>query len=113
MTMGSPSHSLLHHPGLDPGSRLPRAGEEEAGPRLEGRGDGSGLGYDLLLLDPPYGSGAGGVALDRLLRLGWLAPGALASVETGKREAVEVAGFEVEAERIHGKAKITLLRAPA
>ena len=27
---------------------------------------------DLLLLDPPYGSGAGAVALDRLARLGWI-----------------------------------------
>lgn len=66
--------------------------------------------YDLLLLDPPYASGAGSVALDRLLRLGWLAPGALASVETSKSECVGVAGFETEAERVHGKAKLTLLR---
>src|SRR5690606_4909068 len=29
---------------------------------------------DLLLLDPPYHSGAGGVALDRLHRLGWIGP---------------------------------------
>ena len=67
--------------------------------------------YDLLLLDPPYASGAGGVALDRLQRLGWLAPGALISVETGKSESASVAGLTVDAERIHGKAKITLLRA--
>lgn len=68
--------------------------------------------YDLILLDPPYGTGAGGVALDRLLRLGWLAPGALVSVETAKAETVEVAGLAVEAERTHGKARLTLLRAP-
>lgn len=66
---------------------------------------------DLLLLDPPYGTGAGVVALERLLRLGWIAPGALASVETAKTEDVAPTGFNVEAERIHGKAKITLLRA--
>jgi 16S rRNA (guanine966-N2)-methyltransferase len=67
--------------------------------------------YDLLLLDPPYDSGAGVVALERLLRLGWIAPGALVSVETMKREDVAPARFEVEAERVYGKAKITLLRA--
>ncbi len=67
--------------------------------------------YDLLLLDPPYESGAGIVALERLLRLGWVAPGALASVETTKREIVAVDGFDVDVERSHGKAKITLLRA--
>jgi 16S rRNA (guanine966-N2)-methyltransferase len=67
--------------------------------------------YDLILLDPPYESGAGIVALERLLRLGWIAPGALASVETMKKETVAVEGYDVEVERVHGKAKITLLRA--
>jgi 16S rRNA (guanine966-N2)-methyltransferase len=67
--------------------------------------------YDLILLDPPYESGAGIVALERLLRLGWIAPGALASVETMKKEIVAVEGYDVEVERVHGKAKITLLRA--
>jgi 16S rRNA (guanine966-N2)-methyltransferase len=67
--------------------------------------------YDLLLLDPPYGTGAGTVALERLARHGWLAPGALVSVETGKNEDVTPTGFTVDAGRIHGKAKITLLRA--
>ena len=66
--------------------------------------------YDLLLLDPPYGSGAGVVALERCLRLGWIAPGALVSVETAKGEAVEVAGFTSEVERVHGRAMLTLLR---
>ena len=67
--------------------------------------------YDLILLDPPYESGAGIVALERLLRLGWIAPGALASVESTKKERVVVEGFELDVERIHGKAKLTLLRA--
>ena len=66
--------------------------------------------YDLLLLDPPYDSGAGVVALERLIRLGWIAPGALISVETRKQEDVLVAGLEFDVARVHGKAKITLLR---
>jgi 16S rRNA G966 N2-methylase RsmD len=33
--------------------------------------------YDLILMDPPYGTGAGAVALDKLARLGWIASGAL------------------------------------
>ncbi len=66
---------------------------------------------DLVLLDPPYESGAGIVALERLLRLGWIMPGALVSVETTKKEQVAVDGFERDVERIHGKAKLTLLRA--
>lgn len=66
--------------------------------------------YDLVMLDPPYRSGAAVVALERCLRLGWLAPGALVTVETAKGEAVAVEGFEAEAERVYGKAMITLLR---
>jgi len=66
--------------------------------------------YDLLLFDAPYATGAGSVALDKLARLGWVAPDSWISIETGERETVEVAGFEIDAERRVGKAKLTLLR---
>lgn len=66
--------------------------------------------YDLILLDPPYGTGAGEVALDRLRRLGWIGPQSWISLETGAKENPEVAGFEIDATRIVGKAKLTLLR---
>jgi 16S rRNA (guanine966-N2)-methyltransferase len=65
---------------------------------------------DLIMMDPPYASGAGNVALDKLGRLGWTTPATWVSVETIKGEKVEVAGFEVDAERVYGKAMITLLR---
>jgi len=67
---------------------------------------------DLLLLDPPYGTGAGAVALDKLARLGWVGPASWVSIETARDEAVEVAGFVVDAEKIYGKARVTLLRMP-
>ena len=66
---------------------------------------------DVILMDPPYGTGAGSVALDKLGRLGWIGPATWVSIETAKAEAIEVAGFEVDAERVHGKAKLTILRA--
>lgn len=66
--------------------------------------------YDLLLFDAPYGTGAGSVALDKLNRLGWIGPDSLISIETAEKEAVEIAGFEIDAERKVGKAKLTLLR---
>lgn len=66
---------------------------------------------DLILMDPPYGTGAGSVALDKLARLGWTSPATWISIETAKAETVAVAGFAVEVERSHGKAKLTLLRA--
>ena len=65
--------------------------------------------FDLILLDPPYGTGAGCVALDRLLRLGWVAPHCWIALETSANEAVEVKGLSVEAERRVGKAKLTLM----
>lgn len=67
--------------------------------------------YDLLMLDPPYGTGAAGVALDKLNRLGWIGADSWISVETAHDETVEVAGFAIDAERKVGKAKLTLLRA--
>ncbi|QIG80335.1 16S rRNA (guanine(966)-N(2))-methyltransferase RsmD [Stakelama tenebrarum] len=65
---------------------------------------------DLIMMDPPYGSGAGAVALDKLSRLGWTGPATWVSIETAKDETIDVAGFAINAERKYGKAKITLLR---
>jgi len=66
---------------------------------------------DLLLMDPPYGTGAGAVALDKLKRLGWIGPATWISIETGRDEVLTVKGFDVDAARDVGKARITLLRA--
>lgn len=65
---------------------------------------------DLILMDPPYGTGAGAVALDRLNRLGWVGEHSWVSIETERGEDVKVAGFEADAIRAHGKAQIALLR---
>ena len=65
---------------------------------------------DLLLLDPSYGTGAGAVALDKLKRLGWIAPGAWIAVETSKSETLEVKGFALDTARDAGKARLHLLR---
>jgi 16S rRNA (guanine966-N2)-methyltransferase len=66
---------------------------------------------DVILLDPPYGSGGGAALIERLTRLGWAAPGAWASIETGRGEMVSATGWAIDTERTHGKAKLTLLRA--
>lgn len=66
---------------------------------------------DLILLDPPYGTGAGAVALDRMLRLGWIGEATWIALETGRDEEVSVKGLAVETERTlgKGKGKLTLL----
>ena len=68
--------------------------------------------YDLILADPPYGTGAGEVALDKLLRLGWIGEQTWIAVETGATEDVEVKGLEIETTHKVGKAKLTILRLP-
>lgn len=65
---------------------------------------------DLIFMDPPYETGAGAVALDKLSRLGWTSPATWISIETDRREDVEVKGFTVDAVRDVGKARLTLLR---
>jgi 16S rRNA (guanine966-N2)-methyltransferase len=71
--------------------------------------------YDLLMFDPPYGSGGAGALLEKLTRLGWAAPSAWATVETGKDEQVSADGWTLEVERRYGIAKLSVLsrRAPA
>lgn len=66
---------------------------------------------DLILLDPPYGTGAGAVALDRMLRLGWIGDATWIALETGRDEDVSVAGLTLETERKlgKGKGKLTLM----
>lgn len=68
---------------------------------------------DLILLDPPYGTGAGAVAIEKLARLGWIGEGTWISLETAYNEEPKVRGFDIDAERKVGKARITLLRMPA
>ena len=65
---------------------------------------------DLIMMDPPYGTSAGFVALDRLARLGWVGPATWVSIETQRNEPVELGGFTVDADKIYGKARVTLLR---
>jgi 16S rRNA (guanine966-N2)-methyltransferase len=74
----------------------------------------SGLGparraHDLLMFDPPYGSGGAGALLEKLTRLGWAAPSAWATIEAGKDEQVSAEGWTLEVERRHGIAKLSVL----
>ena len=66
--------------------------------------------HDLILLDPPYGTGAGQVALDRMVRLGWIGPATWIALETAANEDVAVKLLAVDATRKVGRARLTLLR---
>ncbi|MBY9062080.1 16S rRNA (guanine(966)-N(2))-methyltransferase RsmD [Sphingomonas yunnanensis] len=65
---------------------------------------------DLVMMDPPYGTGAGAVAADKLARLGWIGPATWVTVETARGEPVTATGFEAVVERVYGRAQVTLLR---
>lgn len=67
---------------------------------------------DLILLDPPYGTGAGAVALDRMARLGWIGPATWVALEVAAKEEVKIKALEIETERKVGPAKLVLLRLP-
>ncbi|MGX7895633.1 16S rRNA (guanine(966)-N(2))-methyltransferase RsmD [Tsuneonella sp. HG222] len=69
--------------------------------------------YDLILLDPPYRSGAGNVAIDKLARLGWIGAGTWVCLETAADEPAAAKSLEIESERNVGSAKLSLLRLPA
>jgi 16S rRNA (guanine966-N2)-methyltransferase len=65
---------------------------------------------DLVLLDPPYGSGLAAPALTALAAAGWIAPGALVVVESGPRDAFEApSGFALVDQRRYGKAVLQFL----
>ncbi|MCJ2182592.1 16S rRNA (guanine(966)-N(2))-methyltransferase RsmD [Novosphingobium sp. 1949] len=65
---------------------------------------------DLVMLDPPYETGAGAVAADKLARLGWINEATWVSIETARSEGVSLRGFELEATRDVGKARLHILR---
>ena len=69
---------------------------------------------NLIFLDPPYDGALGGPALAGLREAGWVAPGAIVSLEMSGPELSRFTapdGFEAIDERRYGKARILLLRA--
>ncbi len=65
----------------------------------------------LVFLDPPYGQDLPAQALTALSRAGWIAPGALIVIETGRDEDTTVENAEFLAERAHGAARLSIWRA--
>ncbi len=66
----------------------------------------------LIFMDPPYGKELVPRALAALGAAGWVAPGALICAEVGREETPDLPGFSLLAERVHGAARILVLRAP-
>jgi 16S rRNA (guanine966-N2)-methyltransferase len=68
--------------------------------------------FDLIFADPPYVPGSGTAVAAAVAKAGWLADGGWMAVETHRGDAVAPPdGWEIDAERDVGRARITLLRA--
>ncbi|MFL6748393.1 MAG: 16S rRNA (guanine(966)-N(2))-methyltransferase RsmD [Sphingomicrobium sp.] len=68
--------------------------------------------FDLVFADPPYAPGSGTASAGAVKGAGWLAEGGWMAIETQKGDAVAPPdGWEVDAERDIGRARLTLLRA--
>ena len=65
---------------------------------------------DLILADPPYGSGLAQQALDRIVGAGWVAPGGWISVELHGERLDLPSGLSRESERKFGRATMILIR---
>ena len=69
---------------------------------------------DLVFLDPPYRSGEAAAAITALANAGWMAPGAVVTVELAYNEDIAPHhGFEAIDERRYGAAKIVILKRTA
>ncbi|RVV97854.1 16S rRNA (guanine(966)-N(2))-methyltransferase RsmD [Mesobaculum littorinae] len=72
-------------------------------------GPNRGAAFDLLFLDPPYGTGLGEAAVASALEGGWLAPGALVAWEDSQPPVLP-AGLTPEDERRYGDTRLTFAR---
>lgn len=68
-----------------------------------------GAPFDLVFLDPPYGKGLGEQCLDRLVSGAWLSGHAIAVLEVGADEDPDVSGWQIEAQKDYGAAKVLFL----
>ena len=70
----------------------------------------AGHSFDLVFADPPYQPGSGTAAAAAVATAGWLGHGGWMAVETHKGEVVTPPdGWQVDAERDVGRARVTLL----
>ena len=67
--------------------------------------------FDLIFADPPYAAGSGTAVVAAVAAAGWLAKGGWLAIETEAREEVFPAGWQVDAARRVGRARISLIRA--
>ena len=88
-----------------------RAGDRAALHAADAANPPPGRPCSLVFLDPPYRQGLVPTALAALGRAGWIAPEAVAVVETARDEPPDPPGTLL-ADRVHGAARLTVWRLP-
>jgi 16S rRNA (guanine966-N2)-methyltransferase len=68
--------------------------------------------FGLIFADPPYAPGAGSAVVAAVVDAGWLAAGGWMAVETSRGDAVDPGGMVIDATRVVGRVKLTILRQP-
>ena len=68
--------------------------------------------FDLIFADPPYAPGSGTGALQAVASAGWLVPGGWMAVETARDDSVDPGEWTLDAERVVGRARLSLVRRP-
>ncbi|MEL6324531.1 MAG: 16S rRNA (guanine(966)-N(2))-methyltransferase RsmD [Pseudomonadota bacterium] len=86
-------------------TRLHRRSATDLGPKPAGVGEPFGLAF----LDPPYGKDLVPKTLQNLIEGDWLRPGAIAIVETGPDEALDLPDWTTEDDRTYGSSRIRFL----
>jgi 16S rRNA (guanine966-N2)-methyltransferase len=66
--------------------------------------------FDLIFADPPYAAGSGTTVVRSVIDSGWLAPGGWLSIETSRDDSVDPSDLEIDASRVVGRVRLTLLR---
>jgi len=92
--------------GLQDRAEVIPADVRRAVPVLSRRGEA----FDLILLDPPYGTGLAQRTVEAVARSGLLRPGGVIVAESGAQEAIRPPeGYEVIRDRTYGDTRVTVL----
>lgn len=85
-------------------TRIHRRSATDLGPKPNGVGEP----FDLVFIDPPYGQELVAPALRQLEMGGWIKDGAIAIIETGMEEELNIETWSLVTEREYGETRVAV-----